>query len=1132
MRIRSLFLPSVILLLILSMAFPTLGLLNSDPPVALSSERSEADAAPAHVHLGDDSVFAKVLPHKAAFVNRAALNRGLLSENSPSKATLPAAALGAGENLPHRLRGTSIDQSLAAANAQIPTSPQSDVSLEVDAPDEVAPNGDITYSMAVYNDSEFTIYEVYLSAYLPAGTQFVGSDQPYDFLEAGGETVYFWYIDFLDPGEFVAADFTVSAPSTDGAIVVNDTITAEYKETPDFTSEFLQVLADIFETEVVADEIPVDTPTSAPTTAPTPGSTPSVDITPGPANIDGIGVGLSGPAAVEPNGDLTYQLLVTNSGASPAAEVYILNFLPGDTEFVSLSQNFQSEYDPFYDAVAWYVGELGVGNSAAVEFTVRVPDLPGMTVYNSSALIVYGPNGGGLAAPEDEVATLISGDAAAGDATVNLTVSMAHNVVAGEDIFEVTVKNTGSDPVTEIFYVDLYIDPLSPIRRGGLDWEGAGTVHSPAQGIEWELDGLGAGATAILTSQMAGTSGVAPDAEYTSWSGQLPAGVKAVYVYVDSWAENESTNGLVREDNEQDNAALIEFVPSNPVPSTDPNAPTAVPTPTPTRLPTLTPTPVATPNATPVDNNSGFETQINFRPETHGYVFENWGGDKYPEDGDLDTASLIRMFGAANVCQSGSDAASCVLSASARQWRTQQLRSMQGGHCYGMAVTSQQFYNGSVTPGEYQSGASSIRDLQPGTAVRANVTEFAISQSLRPADGSSDQWVWRNTGQTPSSILNLIRQQLKNNPNDPYVLGFFQQGKGGHAVTPYAIEDKGNGIFWLYFYDNNWPGQPRYMIFNTVRETWVYEFASLNPSQPSDPWSGDARTDSLVLRPTNAHLSSGWACPFCHNSTNVHGASVENDSVIFMLMGEGEMMVVNGDKHGVGFDFERQQFINDVAGAEVQEWIGGLGVDQSPILILPQQLGSEPYKVHVAGKTVEQAVNAELLVAGPGFVAGLSALKINPGEDMLITISPDGRDVSFTASEQGTFSPDFFMALDPLDSSDSYIFGVGGFELDAQKKVDVALNLNSGLLTFSDNDGETDTYAVEILRVADNGTVSYYNNNDIQLGGSSDAAMNFGAWDGSGDIEGTIDGETTLFTNQGGNDPGTSDMRVFLPITQ
>src|SRR6266481_5692479 len=50
---------------------------------------------------------------------------------------------------------------------------------------------------------------------------------------------------------------------------------------------------------------------------------------------------------------------------------------------------------------------------------------------------------------------------------------------------------------------------------------------------------------------------------------------------------------------------------------------------------------------------------INFDPKVDGFGFRNYGG-KPEEEGDLDAADLIKMFGAGNVCIEGKTADDCV----------------------------------------------------------------------------------------------------------------------------------------------------------------------------------------------------------------------------------------------------------------------------------------------------------------------------------------------------------------------------------------------------------------------------------------------------------------------------------------
>jgi len=687
-----------------------------------------------------------------------------------------------------------------------------------------------------------------------------------------------------------------------------------------------------------------------------------------------------------------------------------------------------------------------------------------------------------------------------GEAGINLTIQQflidPSNAQPGQDVtISIVVANTGDEAVNDTFYVDLYINPPQSVTTGGQDWSQVGSTLDPVQGIEWVVDGLGAGEEVRLTS----TDG-SYDANYSNWNGQLPDGANKLYVFADSWAENGSTNGLVRESNEQDNGRDLTIQTSGP---------TATPaSPTPTTQPTAQPTPSGNPN---------FEDSINFRPNPNGFKFENWGGNKYSDADDLNTGQLVRMFGASNVCRTGNTAQDCVLNAAARKWRQAELKGVRGGHCYGMAVSSQRFFNGTANPSTFQSGASNAFALDPLTQLRASITEWAVSQSLSPADGSSNQWRWNLT---PQETLDLIRAQFKNNPNNPYVLGFFQKGKGGHAVTPYGIENKGDGIYWLHIYDNNWPDEDRYIIFDTNKNTWLYAFSALNPSEPAGAWSGSARTKSLALRPTSAHIDTGWACPFCQGTTNRQGGQ----SLEFTLTGEdGALYILDPQERAIGYNFETEQEINELGDeAEISPNIGGQGEELVPTYRLPLIDNGTPYLVYVAGRYMTDTVDTDLQVAGPGFTVGMDFIQINEGEDLLMTISANGQQITFNASEEGTWGPDIYFALDPDPNEDSYVFEIDGFVLEAFKTVTATLDLEKGELYFEDNDGNADTYDLSVTRIDKDGNESSFENDGVELGGEEDAVMNFGAWDGSGGMTFTIGGTQQVFQNE--------VKRVFLPI--
>ncbi|MEZ4658156.1 MAG: hypothetical protein R2911_11330 [Caldilineaceae bacterium] len=545
------------------------------------------------------------------------------------------------------------------------------------------------------------------------------------------------------------------------------------------------------------------------------------------------------------------------------------------------------------------------------------------------------------------------------------------------------------------------------------------------------------------------------------------------------------------------------------------------PTPTPSPMPTGQPTP------TPTPAGGQFTVDSGFRPNPQGYAFENWGGQLYDNSTDLNAASLIRLFGAANVCQVGTTANDCVLTAAARKWREEQLQGMYNGHCAGFAATSQRFFAGYDLVGNYQSDTASVFDLQPSEAVRNHIAEWATVQSLTPANGNSDGWlVQYGDGTKPSQVLSLIHAQLQNNPNELFYLGIRMEGQGGHAVNPYAIANKGNGIYWLYVYDNNWPGAERYLIFDTNQETWLYNFGAINPGQAQGAWWGDAQTGTLRLRSATVLNSGGWVCPFCGQAEPNPGQTPVDYQVQFQMFGAGKMLIVDQQGRMVGWDFNNSQYVNQISDSSVDQIDNGTGVQLPPIYTLPATDSPDPYIVYFSGDTLSEVVDADLMMAAPGFVVGLEYVQINPGHDLLTTISPDGRQITFNASEEGTYAPDIYFALEPDANGDSYLFGVGGFTLSSLKTVTVTLDFENGLLYFNDDDGAADVYAILVVRIRADGEVEYFMNESVMLDAESDAAMNYGAWDGENAMPIIIDGETQNFDNE------QTSVNVYLPLVK
>src|ERR1700761_9398908 len=103
-------------------------------------------------------------------------------------------------------------------------------------------------------------------------------------------------------------------------------------------------------------------------------------------------------------------------------------------------------------------------------------------------------------------------------------------------------------------------------------------------------------------------------------------------------------------------------------------------------------------------NKATIIADTGFRPEKHGFPFQNQGG-QYPKTPPvLTSAGVAKMFGK-EACVGG-DLKSCKLTPAANEWMGVVNRAMNIGQCEGMSVGSLAFFKKTVTPGDYAAGAT------------------------------------------------------------------------------------------------------------------------------------------------------------------------------------------------------------------------------------------------------------------------------------------------------------------------------------------------------------------------------------------------------------------------------------------
>jgi hypothetical protein len=388
---------------------------------------------------------------------------------------------------------------------------------------------------------------------------------------------------------------------------------------------------------------------------------------------------------------------------------------------------------------------------------------------------------------------------------------------------------------------------------------------------------------------------------------------------------------------------------------------------------------------------NGYASGFYFQPNPDGYSFPNYGNGSHYYQDDLGAGDLINMFGAGTVCASGSTLADCVLTAAAEAWRQQVFNWMNGGHCEGMAVTSlrffkgQTYYTGDTTPGDFQAGAQTVYDLARSQAIDNYIAYYFALQDVEE--------VWQPTefireNYTPRQQLEMVRQELRDG-NDPYTLNVYDADfTVGHAIVPYDVQDRGGGLYRLYVYDNNNPGDDnRYITFDTNNDTWYY----------TATFVGNADTKSLSLSRISLRTGEPFTCPFA-----VGGSAVE-----FFLTNGGDVLITNARGQRIGYDPATGQMVNEIPDAHVVYLRGVHG----PKYWIPLGEAGEVYSVAVSGANISAQVETDLVMVGPGYVVGFEDIQLQPSQTLRVSMSADGRQLVFEEGQTAP-SPQVFQAID------------------------------------------------------------------------------------------------------------------------
>ena len=464
-----------------------------------------------------------------------------------------------------------------------------------------------------------------------------------------------------------------------------------------------------------------------------------------------------------------------------------------------------------------------------------------------------------------------------------------------------------------------------------------------------------------------------------------------------------------------------------------------------------------------------------FTPEENGFSFENYGDD-IPAT-NLTADELRRMFGDEVCADINGD--ECILTPPAEQWMEQVNGDMAGGHCEGMAVLSLMMYTGQISASNFGGNLASELDIND-EALQKEIAYWWATQAVDPTASS----IIRGT---PMEILETIEQMDVN--GETYTIGIYNDRGEGHAITPFGVEDKGDGLFAILAYDNNYPGEIRELFINSRDNSWTYE-TSINPQVETDVWSGNADSQTLDLTPTSARLEV-QACPFCEGGYSSAGgkmaAPIQVLNQIF-LNGKGHILITDDSGNRLGY--VDGKIINEIEGASYTKYrMSASGNTPEPIYSIPANLD---VAITIDGTDLAEETLTDLMMIGAGFSIGVEGIYLEPGQVDVAYFYPADETIAYeTTSDE---SPSIVFGVENPNAEADYYFELYGTDMVGGGTITAWLDSKAGdLLINTEKLNGEGNFNFYLTRITDELEEEFYAE-EIALKEGAQVYINYAEW--------------------------------------
>lgn len=215
-------------------------------------------------------------------------------------------------------------------------------------------------------------------------------------------------------------------------------------------------------------------------------------------------------------------------------------------------------------------------------------------------------------------------------------------------------------------------------------------------------------------------------------------------------------------------------------------------------------------------------------------------------------------------------------------------------------------------------------------------------------------------------------------------------------------------------------------------------------------------------------------------------------TVQIFLATEADVLIEDSEGKRIGMDFKSRKFFSEIPEARA------IANENSTTFVLPFDNSGKLYRIQVSGKSASHT-DADLSMAGPGFVVGFRGLALTSGQVLTMSIGSTGSQLSFTANQDGPI-PQLFLTLQSGRGKPSYRFDLTSSFLETGKTITVNLDVEKGRLYFKSDDIKRASFGVKMRRTNPGGTREMFTHQAISFGKTNSYAMDFGRWDGKSEM--------------------------------